>query len=749
MIYKPDNSSPPPDMVSLDGIIDHYIFQNELNGYSVAVFLEDGKKKKNSITVVGYLMGIAQGESIRLWGTWVQNPKFGRQFEVKSFVPILPATVVGIGKYLGSGLIKGIGKEFARRIVEHFGAQTLEIIDHDPDRLREVRDIGPKRLGLIKSAWQEHQLIRDIMIFLQSHNISLNLSTKIFQQYGADSIRVLRENPYQLAIDIYGIGFEKADKIAQSLGIPKDAPERAKAGVLHTLNEASGNGGHTFLYEEELLEAAAELLQVEGEQIRQAIKDLETSGRIVIEKPDEIRRAIFPRALYVCETGIAERLKELSGLPRKPFRTNVEAALTDFEKKHGFTLADLQKEAIRGAMAGGLMVITGGPGTGKTTIVRAIIEILPQKGVHIKMAAPTGRAAKRLEEATGREAFTIHRLLKFKPHDGKFTYNELNPLPADLLIVDETSMVDVVLAYHLIKALPRRASVIFVGDADQLPSVGPGNFLQDLITSGRLHVIRLKEIFRQARRSLIVVNAHRINHGEFPFFARETPESIPDFHFIEKKEPEEALKALCKLVEERIPARFGFDPMKDIQVITPMYKGLMGANNLNHTLQNLLNPNPDYVTKGSMTLRVGDKVMQLRNNYDKDVYNGDLGLVVGFDREYQLVRVKFDGRIIPYQYNELDDLTLAYAITVHKSQGSEYPAVVLPILTQHYIMLQRNLLYTAVTRGRRLVCLVGTKQALAIAIRNVTRAERHSALGRWLSAAIKSSPAPLSNDLAY
>jgi len=748
MINKPDNSSPPPDMVSLDGIIDHYIFQNELNGYSVAAFLEEGRKK-NTITVVGYLMGIAQGESVRLWGTWVQNPKFGRQFEAQSFVPILPGTALGIRKYLGSGLIKGIGKEFARRIADHFGAETLEIIDHDPDRLREVKDIGPKRLALIKGAWKEHQLIRDIMIFLQSHNISLNMATKIFRQYGADSIRVLRENPYQLSMDIWGIGFKIADKIAQSLGIPKDAPERAKAGILHVLNEASGNDGHTFLYEEELLESSAELLEVEKEKLKQPISTLETSGRIVIEKPDQKTQAIFPRALYVCETGIAERLKDLSSLPRKPFRTNVEEALRDFEKKHGFTLAALQKEAIRGAMTGGLMVITGGPGTGKTTIVRTIIHLLPQKGVHIKLAAPTGRAAKRLEEATGREAFTIHRLLKFNPHDGKFAYNELNPLPVDLLIIDETSMVDVVLAYHLIKALPRRASVIFVGDADQLPSVGPGNFLQDLISSGRVHVIRLEEIFRQARRSLIVVNAHRINHGEFPFLAKETPESIPDFHFIEKKEPEEALNALCKLVQERIPARFGFDPMRDIQVITPMYKGLVGANNLNHTLQNLLNPNPDFVTKGSMTLRVGDKVMQLRNNYDKDVYNGDLGLVVGFDREYHLVRVKFEGRVIPYEYHELDDLTLAYAITVHKSQGSEYPAVVLPILTQHYIMLQRNLLYTAVTRGRRLVCLIGTKQALAIAIRNATRAERHSALGRWLSAGIKNSPLPLSNDLAY
>lgn len=732
-----NNQIPPDDLISLDGIIDHYVFRNELNGYSVASFLEEGRKSRD-ITVVGCLLGIASGESIRLWGKWVTNPKFGLQFELQSYVPILPATILGIKRYLGSGMIKGIGKVFAKKIVDHFGAHTLDVIDNDLDRLLEIRDIGPKRLDLIKNAWQEHRMIRDIMIFLQSHNLTLNLATKIFRYYGTDSIRILKEDPYRLSLDIYGIGFKSADKIAQSLGIPRDAPERARAGILHVLNEAAGSDGHTFLFEEELKNTAVEILEIDTEKINSATLDLAHMDRIVMEQI-EGRNAVFPRSLHVCETGIADYLKQLCMEKRRPFLRDVESGIAEFEKKFGFTLAEKQKEALRCALKGGLLVITGGPGTGKTTIVRALLHLLPVKPVQIKLAAPTGRAAKRLEETTKMDASTIHRLLKYNPRDGQFQFNEFNPLPLDILIVDETSMVDVVLAYHLIKAVPRSATVIFVGDADQLPSVGPGNFLKDMIQSGLISVIRLDEIFRQAKRSLIVVNAHKINRGEFPIIPKPDAKPLPDFFFIEKKEPEEALDTLCKLIRKRIPERFHMNPTQDIQVITPMYKGLIGADNLNSVLQDLLNSNPDYMIRGSLKLRVGDKVMQLRNNYDKDVYNGDVGIVVGFDREYNLVSVRFEGRVVHYEFKELDDLTLAYAITVHKSQGSEYPAVVIPLLTQHYIMLQRNLLYTAVTRARRLVCVIGTKKAVAIAINNAEPSKRNSALGRWLAQAINTN----------
>lgn len=726
-------SSTQDNLISLEGAIDYFKFESEEDGYAVAVFRSEGQQKK--IVVVGALSGISPGETVRLWGHWMVHPRFGDQFEVKTFIPILPASATGICRYLSSGLIKGIGKEFAKRITEKFGAQTLDIIDQDSDRLAEVRDIGPKRMNAIKSAWQEHRLIRDIMVFLHSHNLSMNLATKIYRQYREQAIKVLREDPYRLALDISGIGFRTADKVAQSLGIPKDSLQRIRAGVLHVLREASSDEGHTFLHENDLHLRSMTILEVEDmDLIKKAQADLAAEDRIVIEDTRDGLRAVFPKALYICERGIAERIAFLCSLKRTPFRSDSDAAACAFEQKYNFKLAALQKDAVRLAMNGGIMVITGGPGTGKTTIIRAIIDLLSDKKLNIRLTAPTGRAAKRMEEATGMESQTIHRLLKFNPKLGKFIYDELNLLPADLLIVDETSMMDIVLAYHLLKAIGRQTPIIFVGDADQLPSVGPGNFLQDMIRSGAVPVICLTEIFRQASRSLIVVNAHKINHGEFPIIPKiqDGDAALPDFFFIPRENPEEALDALLKVVSERIPSRFKLDPITDIQVVTPMYKGVIGATNLNRELQKLLNPNPDYISRGGQLLRLGDKVMQLRNNYDKDVYNGDVGIVVGFDREFQTLRVRFEGRVIDYEFSELDDLTLAYAITVHKAQGSEYPAVVIPVMTQHYIMLQRNLLYTAVTRGKRLVCLIGTKKALAIAVRNAKHSERNSALASWL-----------------
>ncbi|HON50994.1 MAG TPA: ATP-dependent RecD-like DNA helicase [Candidatus Sumerlaeota bacterium] len=725
------------NLISLEGSIETFRFESEQDGFAVATFSAEGQHKK--IIVVGALSGISPGETVRLWGRWITHPKFGEQFDVKTFIPILPASVAGICRYLSSGLIKGIGKKFAKRITEKFGAQTLDIIDKDSDRLSEVRDIGPKRLNAIKSAWREHRLIRDIMVFLHSHNLSMNLATKIFRQYREQAIKVLREDPYRLALDISGIGFKTADKVAHSLGIPKDSPQRIRAGILHVLKEASSDEGHTFLPENILHQRAMEILEIgDVDEIKNAQESLAEEDRIVIENTKEEIKAVFPKALHICERGVAERIAYLCSLRRAPFRNDSESAILAFEQKFNFKLASLQKEAVSLAMNGGIMVITGGPGTGKTTIIRAIIDLLSHKKLNIRLTAPTGRAAKRMEETTGMESQTIHRLLKYNPKLGKFIYDEINPLPADLLIVDETSMMDIVLAYHLLKAIGRQTPIIFVGDADQLPSVGPGNFLQDMIHSGVVPVICLTEIFRQARQSLIVVNAHKINHGEFPIIPKmlDEDDALPDFFFIPREDPEEALAALLKVVSERIPSRFNLDPVSQIQVVTPMYKGVIGALNLNRELQKLLNPNLDYISRGGQLLRLGDKVMQLRNNYDKDVYNGDVGIVVGFDREFQTLRVRFEGRVIDYEFSELEDLTLAYAITVHKAQGSEYPAVVIPVMTQHYIMLQRNLLYTAVTRGKKLVCLIGTKKALAIAVRNAKHAERNSALAEWMQALV-------------
>ncbi len=733
MTPQKENKEIREDLFELEGTVEHFIFKGDDSGFCVAVFLEKGRHKKtDQITIVGSLAAVSAGETLRLTGNWKNDPRHGRQFEVKTYIPIMPATAGGIQKYLGSGLIRGIGPVYAKKIVDHFKEQTLDIIDQTPERLTEIGGIGKKRIEMIRTAWHEQRIVRNIMIFLQSHNISLNLSARIYKTYGADSIRVMNEDPFRLALDIHGVGFKTADRIAQSMGIAPDSPQRIRAGVLHILNEASAEDGHTFLFEDELVKIGMELLCVPVESILSAVEDLIRDDRIVKEFPETARPAFFPKAIHICESGIARMFLSLTSQKRKPLRPHCENDITDFEKKFGFTLAEKQRDAVREAMNGGILVITGGPGTGKTTIVRAIIHLLSMGHLRIRCAAPTGRAAKRIEETTGMEATTIHRLLKFQPKDGKFQYNEFNPLPLDLLIVDETSMVDVILGYHLMKAIPLGASLIFVGDADQLPSVGPGNFLQDLIQCGIIPVIRLNEIFRQARMSLIVVNSHRIIHGEFPVIPEPEKSRASDFFFIEKQEPEAALEAIVRLVKERIPARFHFNPVRDIQVITPMYRSLLGALNLNRTLQETLNPGTDCISRGGLSLRLGDKVMQVKNNYDKDVYNGDLGIVANFDREFETVRVRFDSRIVSYEPDELDELVLAYAITVHKSQGSEYPAVVIPVVTQHYIMLKRNLLYTAVTRGKRLVCLVGTKKALAIAVREAGTATRNTALCRWL-----------------
>ncbi len=741
---------------ALEGVLERVTFVNEENGWGVFRVAVAGAKEP--VTVVGNLIGVQPGETLRMTGHWTVSRQYGEQFDVSAYESVRPSTVAGIERYLGSGLVRGVGRVFAKRLVDAFGEETLDVIENAPHRLAGVEGIGKKRVERIVRAWQEQREIRSVMLFLQTHGVSPAFAVKVFKRYGSDAVRVVSDDPYRLARDIYGIGFKTADRIAQSMGVPTDSPRRAEAGLLYVLSEASDEG-HVFLPKDLLLEKAGGYLGIRREILDAAVLSLAAAGDISIEgRPDctglsedgrqrvldlgekapvygdkaplNERVPVYLRPLHIAETGIASRLRALLRSPmaeRKPIQ--VEKAIEWFEARQGIELAEAQKEAIRRAVSSKVLVITGGPGTGKTTLVNGIIRILEKKGVRIRLAAPTGRAAKRMTETTGHEAVTIHRLLEFSPKAMKFERNQERPLETDLLIVDETSMLDTALAYNLLKAVPLSGQVIFVGDVDQLPSVGPGAVLSDLISSGVIPVVRLNTIFRQAKKSLIVVNAHRINEGEFPAEGEKTPR---DFYFISKETPEECLEAIRKLVRTRLPRAFGFDQFRDIQVLTPMRRGLLGGQNLNAELQALLNPDGRGLFSGSRILREGDKVMQLCNNYDLDVFNGDLGRVVSVSEQERTLAVDYDGRTVVYEAADIDELSLAYATTIHKSQGSEYPCVVIPIHTQHFMMLQRNLLYTAVTRARKMVVLVGSKKAVGIAVRTTGQNARFTLLGQRL-----------------
>ncbi len=704
---------------TIEGIVEKILFSNEENHYTVAQLLPATTRRSEPVTIVGNLAALNVGESVRAQGRWVNHKQFGRQFSVERFESVLPRTVVGIKKYLGSGLIKGIGETFADRIVEKFGDQTLEVIDHFSGKLREVEGIGPERARRIKEAWTAQRGVRDIMIFLQGHGVGSAHAAKIFKQYGEHAIAVVRENPYRLAKDITGIGFRTADGIADKLGIATDSIHRLKAGVVHTLERATDEG-HTCLPRQELIEAACELLDAEIAPVEDAISLLALAGDVVVE--DEW---IYLAGLCRAERGVATKINELRAGKVELPAIDLDKALTWVQQQTGVELAAAQQQAIRSALTSKISVITGGPGVGKTTIVNSIVKILQAKKCQVLLAAPTGRAAKRMSEATGVPAQTIHRLLKYKPQEG-FVHNERRPLEGDLIILDETSMLDIPLAYHLLKAIPASASIVFVGDVDQLPSVGPGNFLRDLIESGIVPVVRLTEIFRQAKDSFIITNAHRVNEGQLPELAAPNE---GDFFFIEEDVPEKVLATIKELVSERVPRKFGLD----VQVLTPMHKGVCGTENLNRELQATLNPTGPSLQRYGRTYRVGDRVMQIRNNYDKDVFNGDLGRIKRLDLVEQELIVEMDGREIHYDFTDTDELMPAYAISVHKSQGNEYPAVIVPLLTQHFVLLQRNLLYTAITRGKKLVILVGSKKALAIAVRNNKTAARFSRLRERLT----------------
>ncbi len=717
---------------SLHGTIERITFYNEENGYTVARLIPEGKSY--IITVIGNLMGVNVGESLELEGVWTSHPEYGRQFEIRRFSVKLPATIQGLKKYLGSGLIKGIGPVTADRIVKCFGLETLDIIERTPERLNEAEGVGPKRVAMIQRGWTEQKQIKEVMLFLQSHGVSTSLAVKIYKAYGDAALNVVRNEPYRLARDIYGIGFLTADKIARAIGIQAEDPSRIQAGVRYVLGQFSDDG-HVFARRPDLVRTSSEILGVPASAVEDAIHQLDGVEEVYCEDD-----AVYLTPFYRAEVGIANRLSQIIASPHSRLtrlhQIDWDAAFGWVESKSKIALTEKQKEAIRTAVAGKVSILTGGPGTGKTTSVRALIQLLKVKHHTFKLAAPTGRAAKRLSEATGEPAQTLHRLLEFKPFEGnKFLRDRDNPLDADLLIVDELSMIDVLLMNALLKAIDITSHILFIGDPDQLPSVGAGNVLSDLIASQSVPAIKLDVIFRQAEQSKIIVNAHRINQGQMPLFGKETT----DFFLFPENDPEKAAARIVDLVKTRMPRRFGLDPVEDIQVLSPMHRGVIGVGELNRLLQETLNP-PDPGKHewghGSRTLRVGDKVLQVRNNYVKQVFNGDLGRVADIDLEEQLVRVQFEGQMVDYDFSELDELVHAFAMSVHKAQGSEYRAVVIPLFTQHYMLLQRNLLYTAVTRARELVVLVGMHKAIAIAVKNDRVAQRNTRLAKRLQDAL-------------
>jgi exodeoxyribonuclease V alpha subunit len=724
---------------TLEGVLERVTYAQQDTGWSVVRLAVPGRREL--VTAVGDLPGVQPGENLRLRGRWTVDARWGQQFRVESWAAVQPATLVGVEKYLGSGLVRGIGPVMAKRLVEHFGLATLDVIESDSRRLQEVEGIGPVRSARITQAWLEQKQIKDVMVFLQAHGVSTVYAIRIYKHYGQRAIEEVRANPYRLALDIFGIGFHTADRIAEQLGIARGSAERAQAGVLHALGELAGEG-HMFCPRRALVETTARLLELDSLPVDQAIGALAAAGQVVLAPLEpaqpgaaasESDQPVYLAALHAAESGSAALARALLDCPVRPIAIDVERALAWFEQRQGIALAPEQRQAIRAAVHGKLLVVTGGPGTGKTTLLRGILEILERKQRRIALAAPTGRAARRLAEATGREARTLHRLLEFDPRTRGFARNAGRPLEVDLAIVDESSMLDAVLAYHLLKALPPAAQLVLVGDVDQLPSVGPGSVLREVIRSGAAQVVRLSHIFRQAQASAIVVSAHRVNRGELPELTPpEAERDARDFFFVEKSEPEQILEALKRLVSERIPAKFGLNPVEDVQVLTPMHRGLLGAAHLNAELQALLNPGGAAVARGSRLFRIGDKVMQVRNNYELDVFNGDIGRIEALDEVERALEVRFDGRRVAYDAADLDELVLAYACSIHKAQGSEYPCVVLPLHTQHYALLQRNLLYTAITRGRRLVVVVGSRRALAIAVRNDRIEQRHTRLAALL-----------------
>lgn len=703
-------------MIKLRCVVKHITYQNPENGWSVMKVKV--KDYKDLVTLTGSLLDVPVGSVLLCDGDWRVDSRYGQQFVVQSWTEVMPATIYGIEKYLGSGLVKGIGPVFAKSIVSKFGTDTLNVIDNEPHRLLEVPKLGKKRVDSIKESWEKQKDIKEVMVFLQGYGVSTAFAAKIYRKYEKESIKKVKENPYQLADDIWGIGFKTADGIASKMGYVKNDPRRCRSGILYTLNQLAEDG-HVYAEPEQLIGTAVKLLEADETSVREALTSMTEAKDVIVDND-----VVYLPPFYHAENGSAKRLQALlSDKVSNDISIAAEPEMEYGAKSIGIVYDEVQQAAIQKALNSKVMVLTGGPGTGKTTTTQGIIEAFKARRMKILLAAPTGRAAKRMTEATGMEAKTIHRLLEYNPMDG-YKQNEENPLEGDALIVDECSMIDILLFYNLMKAIPEKMRLILVGDIDQLPSVGAGNVLRDIIDSHKIPVVRLTRIFRQAQSSRIVMNAHAINAGNFPNIQNGHD---TDFFFIKQENPDEIVKLIIGLVRDRLSKRYGYPP-KEIQVLTPMQRGTVGASNLNIELQNALNPSGPSLTRGGFTFRQGDKVMQIRNNYDKNVFNGDIGYITAVDTNERTLTVTFDSRLVEYDVSELDELVLAYAVTIHKSQGSEFPVVVMPVTMKHYIMLQRNLIYTGITRAKKICVLVGTTKALAYAVHNQTVSKRNTKL---------------------
>jgi len=715
---------------SINGTVSRLLYSSDDSGWCAVRLNND---ERGAFAATGPLLGVREGDELRLTGRWVEHPRFGEQFQAESYVTVAPSTLEGIRKFLGTGRVKGIGPTMASRIVDTFGLDSLEVMDREPQRLLEIHGIGRATLAKVQASWEKHRGIQQIMVFLTGHGIAPGVAVKAYGKYGAAAVDVVREDPFRLAEDVFGVGFRTADRIAQRIGIPADSPQRLRAGLLFTLSEASVEG-HVFLPRSRLLEDASALLEIDQTLLEPVLDQLQQRQSVVAVVRADDETAIFTLRLEAAEAAVANHIRELLGHGADGAAIDVEKAVTWYQRRASIELAKNQRQAIAAALKGRVLVVTGGPGTGKTTLVQGITQIFAERKQRVLLAAPTGRAAKRLAQATGSDAKTIHRLLEFNPRSWTFTRDRENPLEADVVVVDEVSMLDIELAGHLLGAIRPGCRLVLVGDADQLPSVGPGNVLGDLIASGVVPFVRLDHIFRQGEASRIVVNAHRINSGQMPITDGNNPDA--DFYFVARDDPVEAAELAVDFASRRIPNHFHLDPVDDIQVLAPMHRGELGVRRLNERLQAELTPSGPEISVGPRKFRLGDKIMQVRNNYDLEIFNGDIGRVEFFDEDADEMVVRFDGRAVGIPHDNFEDLIPAYACTIHKSQGSEYPAVIIVLHHQHHIMLQRNLLYTAVTRGRKLVVIVGSRRALARAVDNATQRARFTLLADRLAGRI-------------